>query len=168
MIGMFLIQLLRLQCCGKIIAIDTQQDRLDMAKELGADKTFIAGDDEIIPTIKEMTNGRGADIAFEAVGIEKTIKTAIHSVRRGATVTLVGNLSPTVSIPLQDVVTQQLRLQGSCAIAGEYPAILEMIASGRINVDKIMSATAPLSEGAEWFKRLYDKKPGLMKVVLNP
>ncbi len=79
-----------------------------------------------------------------------------------------GNLSPKAEIPLQAVVTQQIRLQGSCAICGEYPAVLDMIARKEVNVDSILSAEAPLSEGAEWFDRLYKKEPGLIKVVLKP
>jgi L-iditol 2-dehydrogenase len=168
MIGLFIIQTLKLKGCGKVIAVDLEQDRLNLAKELGADIVFKADLYDVPNEIKKLTSGRGADVAFEAVGIGPTIRTAIDSVRRGATVTLVGNLSPNIQIPLQIIVTQQLRLQGSCAIAGEYPAVLDMIDSGRINVDKILSASAPLSEGAEWFKRLYEKEPGLMKVVLNP
>jgi L-iditol 2-dehydrogenase len=102
------------------------------------------------------------------VGISETVNTAIDSVRRGATVCLVGNLSPRAEIPLQAVVTQQIRLQGSCAICGEYPNVLEMIARKEVNVDAILSAEAPLSEGAIWFQRLYNKEPGLIKVVLKP
>ena len=60
------------------------------------------------------------------------------------------------------------RLQGSCASCGEYPACLDLIASGRVNVDTLLSATAPLEEGAQWFQRLYHKEKGLMKVVLCP
>lgn len=168
MIGLFIIQALKLKGCGKVIAVDLDSNRLEIAKELGADCALKADQHDVPKEVKKLSHGRGADIALEAVGIAATINTAIQSVRRGATVTLVGNLSPQVEIPLQAVVTQQLRLQGSCAIAGEYPAVLNMIADGRINVDKILSATAPLSEGAKWFKRLYDNEPGLMKVVLNP
>ncbi len=102
------------------------------------------------------------------MGIDSTIEAAVASVRKGGTVTLVGNLSPSVTLPLQSVVTRQIRLQGSCAICGEYPAVLEMIARREINVDALLSAEAPLSEGAEWFKRLYNKEPGLIKVVLIP
>ncbi len=168
MIGLFIIQALKVKGCGRVIAIDLEQDRLDLARELGADIVLKADQSGIPEKVKKVTNGRGADVAFEAVGLEATIHMAINCVRRGATVTLVGNVSPTIELPLQAVVTQQLRLQGSCAIAGEYPAVLDMIENGCINVDKILSATAPLSEGAEWFKRIYDKEPGLMKVVLNP
>ena len=115
-----------------------------------------------------LTENRGADVAFEVVGVPDAVKTAIDSVRKGATVTLVGNLSPTAEIPLQAIVTQQIRLQGSCAICGEYPAVLDMIARKEVNVDAILSAEAPLSEGADWFRRLYNKEPGLIKVVLIP
>jgi L-iditol 2-dehydrogenase len=81
---------------------------------------------------------------------------------------VLGNLSAVVEIPLQSIVTRQVRIQGSCAINGEYPEILEMISSGQLDMAAILSAEAPLSEGASWFNRLYKKEKGLMKVVLKP
>ena len=168
MIGLFVIQVLRARGCGKIIAIDLEEQKLALAKELGADVGLNPKRDDIRKEVEALTDGRGADLAFEVVGISATVKTAIESVRRGATVTLVGNLASTAEIPLQEVVTRQIRLQGSCAICGEYPAVLEMIARKEVNVDAILSAEAPLSEGANWFQRLYKKEPGLIKVVLNP
>jgi L-iditol 2-dehydrogenase len=168
MIGLFVVQVLRTRGCGRIIAIDLEDDKIALAKKLGADVGFNPKKDNIREAIEALTEGRGADVAFEVVGISDSVKTAIDSVRRGATVTLVGNLSPTAEIPLQAIVTQQIRLQGSCAICGEYPAVLEMIARKEVNVEPVLSAEAPLSEGAKWFKRLYNKEPGLIKVVLIP
>jgi threonine dehydrogenase-like Zn-dependent dehydrogenase len=83
-------------------------------------------------------------------------------------VTLVGNVQPTVDLPLQSVVTRQVRLQGSCAIAGEYPAALSLIERGVVNLDAMCSAVAALADGAAWFDRLYRREPGLLKVVLEP
>lgn len=168
MIGLCIIQALRLRGCGKIWAVDADSQRLELAAQFGAAHRFLADDPTIVETIRSQTKGRGADAAFEAVGLSSTVNTAVACVRRGATVTLVGNLTPTVELPLQAVVTQQLRLQGSCAIAGEYPAVLAQIAAGTIKVDPLISACAPLAEGAEWFERLYRKESGLMKVILNP
>jgi L-iditol 2-dehydrogenase len=71
-------------------------------------------------------------------------------------------------MPLQAIVSRQLRIQGSCAINGEYPEILSLISSGELNVNAILSAEAPLSEGVSWFDRLYNKEKGLMKVILKP
>jgi len=168
MIGLFVVQVLRARGCGKIIAIDLDQKKLQLALELGADKGFNPAHDNIPQEVQKLTEGRGADVAFEVVGISETLHTALESVRRGATLTLVGNLSPTAELPLQAVVTRQIRLQGSCAICGEYPAVLDMMERGAVNVEAILSAEAPLSEGADWFRRLYDKEPGLIKVVLKP
>ena len=88
--------------------------------------------------------------------------------RKGGAVTLVGNVSPKIELPLQSVVSRQIRLQGSCASNGEYPACIEMMSRGAIQVDTLISAVAPLEEGASWFDRLYRHEPNLMKVILRP
>jgi L-iditol 2-dehydrogenase len=102
------------------------------------------------------------------VGVSRALNTGINALRKGGTITLVGNLSASVDIPLQVVVTRQLRLQGSCAINGEYQAVLDLMERNLVNTDAILSAEAPLSDGAEWFMRLYNKEKGLIKVVLIP
>jgi L-iditol 2-dehydrogenase len=168
MIGLCLVQVLRAAGCARVFAVDLEAERLALARTLGADAALDPQSADVAKAVAEATEGRGADVAFEAVGITATVEAAIAAVRRGGTVTLVGNLSPTVEIPLQAVVTRQLRLQGSCAIAGEYPAALAMIERGVVDVDTMRSAVAPLAEGASWFDRLYRKERGLMKVILKP
>jgi len=168
MIGLFLVQVLRLSNAGKIIAIDLDDKKLKLAKKFGADVVLNAKDENLHQSILSESNQRGADVAFEAVGIEQTVNSAIENVRKGGAVTLVGNLAPHINFPLQSIVTREIRVQGSCAIAGEYPKVLDMMARGLVDVASLLSAKAPLSEGASWFKRLYDKEPGLNKVVLQP
>jgi L-iditol 2-dehydrogenase len=80
----------------------------------------------------------------------------------------VGNITPEVKLPLQKVVSRQLRLQGSCASAGEYPKAIELMSRGEIQVKPLITAVAPLAEGPQWFERLYAREPNLMKVVLTP
>jgi L-iditol 2-dehydrogenase len=168
MVGMFVIQLLRIKGCKHIIAVDLEPSRLELAKKLGADLAFVPGDPELGKAVRSLTTGRGADCAIEVVGIGQSVQLGISLLRKGGTITLLGNLSPEVVIPMQAVVTKQLRLQGSCAINGEYPEILELISRGVLNMEAILSAEAPLSDGASWFDRLYNKEKGLMKVILKP
>jgi L-iditol 2-dehydrogenase len=167
-IGLFMVQILRAAGCSQIIAIDLEDHKLAFAERLGATTTLNPRRDDISGSVHDLTEGRGADIAFEAVGMTATVKTAVENVRKGSTVTLIGNLAPWVELPLQWVVTRQIRLQGSCGIRGEYPAALGMIEKGLINVDILISATAPLADGAEWFHRLSEPGNDLMKVILNP
>ena len=73
-----------------------------------------------------------------------------------------------VDLQFVDIGMRALQLKSGCIFGQLYPACLDMIARGTINVEALISAVAPLAEGAAWFKRLYDKEPGLMKVVLVP
>jgi L-iditol 2-dehydrogenase len=168
MIGLCLVQVLRAAGCARVFAVDPDPERRALAQTLGADAALDPHASDVAQEVARATEGRGADVAFEAVGLSATVNAAIGLVRRGATVTLVGNLSPRVEVPLQAVVTRQLRLQGSCSIAGEYPAALAMIERGTVDVRAMLSAVAPLSEGAAWFDRLYRRERGLMKVILKP
>jgi L-iditol 2-dehydrogenase len=102
------------------------------------------------------------------VGISPSLKTAVDSVRKGGSITLVGNLSPQVNVPLQSIVTRELTLIGTCASCGEYPACLDLIASGKINVTEFISAVVPLEDAAGWFHRLQNGEPGLMKILVKP
>jgi len=168
MIGLLAIQAFRHYGCTTVLAVDLEESKLALARSLGADQTFLATDAELRAKLLAATGAQGADIAVEVVGTQKTVSTAIAAVRRGGTVTLIGNLAPKVEIPLQEVVTRQLRLLGSCASAGEYRECIALMESGAIHVDPLISAVAPLSEGANWFERLHAREPGLMKVILRP
>jgi L-iditol 2-dehydrogenase len=168
MIGLLVVQVLRARGCGSIIAIDLDEGKLKLARQFGATHTLHAAEPDVQEKIRALTDGRGVDAAFEVVGLPATVKTAIESVRKGGSITLVGNLKPQVELPLQAVVTRELTLIGTCASAGEYPACLDLIASGKVNVTDFISATPPLEEGAQWFERLYAGEKGLMKVLLKP
>ena len=168
MVGMFVVKMLEIAGAFPIIAVDLDDKKLELARDFGATHTFKSSDHDVIEKIKELTKNRGADFGFEVVGISETVNFCINSLRKGGTAVLVGNLKPEVSIPLQKIVTSEISLLGSCSIKGEYEMVLDLISSRKIVVDKLISAVAPLSEGAEWFKRLYNKEPGLNKVILVP
>lgn len=168
LIGSMMIQVLRQSAVRSIVAVDVDPAKLQLARELGADVTLNARDQDVPAELRKISAGRGADIVFEAVGTEATLQQAIASVRKGGTVTLIGNLAPQATVPLQQLVTRQIRLQGSCASAGEYPQCLDWVRAGAVNVDRFISARATLEQGADFFQRLYRRQPGLIKVVLEP
>jgi len=165
-IGVLILQALRAAGCKRILVSDVDTTRLKMAKELGAETLLADGD--VVSHVLQRTGGVGVDLAMEAVGRNETVSAAIASVRKGGTVVLVGNIAPEVRLPLQKVVTRQIRLQGSCASAGEYPEAIRLMASGAIRVKPLITAIAPLAEGPQWFERLHAREPNLLKVVLTP
>jgi len=168
MIGLLTLQAIREAGAERVFVVDVDDTRLEMARGLGATETFNSKTQNVVAEIQKRTEGRGADVALECVGITDAIGLAIESVRKGGAVTLVGNVAPKIELALQSVVSRQIRLQGSCASCGEYPECIAMMADGRIRVEPLISAVAPLEDGARWFQRLYDREPGLLKVVLEP
>src|SRR3989440_7371290 len=142
-IGLLTLQALRAAGWSRVLVADLDETRLMLAKELGATEVLSAKTG-VVEQVLGLTKGVGVDAAIEAVGRNETVGAAIGSARKGGTVTLVGNISPEVTLPLQKVVTRQIRLQGSCASAGEYPQAIELMASREIRVKPLISAVVPL------------------------
>lgn len=168
MIGLLTLQAAKVAGCSQVVVADIDATRLKLASEMGADVVLPASGGALASEVARLTGGRGMDVVLEAVGLNETVVAAIDCVRKGGTVVLIGLTAREVTLPVQKVVTRQIRLQGSCASAGEYPRAMELVSSGRIKVGPLISAVAPLEDGPSWFERLHSREPNLMKVVLDP
>ena len=168
MIGLLTLQAARAAGCKRVFITDVDETRLKLARQVGADETLHCSGAELVAEVMRLTGGNGVDITLEAVGRNETVAAAIDCTRKGGTVTLIGNIMPEVTLPLQKVVVRQLRLQGSCASSGEYPEAIELIANGKIQVKPLITAVASLEEGPRWFERLHSREPNLMKIILTP
>ena len=166
-IGLLVLQVLKSVGCSPVIVADIDPARLELARKLGADLVINSKDMQVGQEVRRHV-ARGVDVAVEAVGIEDSLRDAVSALRKGGSLTVIGNLAPSAIFPVQAVVTRELNVNGSCASRGEYPTCLDLIARGSVDVDALISASAPLVEGAAWFRRLYRGEPGLMKVVLKP
>jgi L-iditol 2-dehydrogenase len=151
-----------------ILAVDVDDEKLALAKQFGATHTCNPSKQDPVELARSLTEGRGVDLALEVVGIENSFLTAVGSVRKGRGVSLIGNVSPKVTMPLQIVVTHELTLQGSCASSGEYGSALSLIKNRLVPVGKLISKTVPLDEAGMWFRKLYAGEDKLLKVVVKP
>ena len=168
MIGVLTIQVLKAKGVRTIIAVDVGAQKLELASRMGATHAVNAATADVPAAVADLTGGRGADVAYEVVGHGDTVATAIRSVRKGGTVVVIGNLAPNVELPLQSMVTREVSVLGSCGSNGEIPECIDLLARGVIDVDPIISLTAPLDEGPQLFARLYDGDKSLMKVIIQP
>ncbi len=167
-IGLITVQLLKLAGCRRILAVDLQEAKLETARQMGATDLIKVSPADPYETIREVLGEQSIDVVVEAVGHRGTVGSAVEIVRKGGRLVQIGNLAPRVEIPLQQLVTKEIQFLGSCASAGEYPDSLDLIASGALDIRPLISAVAPLSEGADWFRRLYNAEPGFLKVILIP
>jgi L-iditol 2-dehydrogenase len=167
-IGLLLVQVLAARGLERIVAVDVDPGRLGHAAGFGAVAVSATSPGEMARRIGELTPPEGPDVVFEAVGTDETVSSALAMVRKGGRLVLVGNVVPRVDLALQATVSRELTILGSAASAGEYPEAMALIAEGRVDVEALVSAVAPLREGERWMRRLQAGDRSLLKVVLVP
>ena len=168
MIGLLTAQAARAAGARSVTIADVDAARLQMAVDVGIPDTLHLSGNDLVAEILRRTGNLGMDVVLEAVGRAETVVASIECVRRGGTVGLIGNIQPEVPLPLQRVVTREVRLQGSCSSAGEYVEAIRLMSEGAITVKPLISAVSTLEEAADWFARLHAREAGLLKVVVAP
>ena len=144
---------------ARIIAVDTNDDKLGLARQLGASDTFNAGDADVIGQIIEATDG-GVDFGFEMAGSVEALKIAYAVTRSGGVTTTAGlphgarSFDIDVVAMVQNEKTLQGSYMGSCIAARDVPRLLALYRQGRLPVDRLKSATLRLDQINEGFDRL--------------
>jgi len=167
-IGLFILQACRLRGAAKVFAVDINEYRLKLAAGLGADKLINPLKLDLKETILKETENRGADVTFEAVGYAQTFGHAVSVTKTGGHLVAVGNLEKKAEFDLQELVARELTFTGSYASAGEFRDCIERVASGKINVEPLISDVLPLADGPSAFDRLLKAEENLLKIVLEP
>ena len=168
-IGLLTVQTLRAFGASNIIAVDIDPDKLELALKHGADYAVNSKDTDAADKIRTLTTkGEGVDVCYDATGLEATVALGLDILKKGGDMVLIGNVSATIDFPLQWVVTREISLFGSCASAGEYPQCLDLIATGKVNVDCMISKVVPMAEGNKWIHAVHDGDQGLSKIILIP
>lgn len=144
--------------CGAqtIIAVDTNQLKMHLARQFGATHTLLAGDDPIA-AIRELTDGRGADHAFEAIGLPAVQEQSLSAIRPGGTLTLAG-LSPMgtgTNLPGAVITRQEKVIKGSyygtVNARRDFPLLLDLYMAGKLKLDELISQEYRLDQVNEAF-----------------
>lgn len=167
-IGLFILQAAKLRGAKRTLACDISDFRLDLARQVGADECINPQSLTLRDAVLALTDGRGADITFEAVGFAETFREAISITRTGGSVVAVGNLAKETEFNLQELVSRELTFTGSYASSGEFRTCIDLIASEQIKVGPLVSEVLPLKDGPSAFRRLLEAKENLLKIVLEP
>ena len=167
-IGLFILQACRLRGAARVLAADINEFRLGVAKELGADSLINPQKSDLKEVVLKETQGRGVDVALEAVGYAKTFADAVSVAKTGGHIVAVGNLEKKAEFDLQQLVAREHTFTGSYASSGEFRDCIDLVASGQINVEPLISDVLPLEEGPRAFERLLKAEEDLLKIVLEP
>lgn len=179
-----------LKGAGRVIALDVQDYRMEMARVVCNAETINAKDEHAVEKIREMTGGRGADVCIDAVGMEadrsiweklgniiqmekgtiNALRMCFDAVRRGGTVSVVGVYgSPYDNFPLHQLFDKGIIFRSGQAPVHNYiDHLIELVTNNKIRLDDIITHRLPLSEAPKGYQIFNDKEDECVKVVLDP
>jgi threonine dehydrogenase-like Zn-dependent dehydrogenase len=162
----------KLRGAGLIIAVDTVGTRLDMARRFGANVTLEAGADDPVDAIKRLTDGRGVDVAIEALGRQETFENALRSTRPGGTLSSLGVYSGKLVAPYEAFYAglgDQKIVTTLCPGGKErMRRLMEMIAQHRVDLTPLVTHRFALDDIADAYDLFSHQGDGVLKVALYP
>lgn len=167
-IGLMILQAARIAGATSLIAVDVAERPLAMARQLGATAALDGREGDLPERVRELTEGRGADHAIEAVGAAATVQSALDVVRRGGTVTLVG-IAGAPGIPLDTIkiVRTGLTVRSSFRYAHVHPGAIALAAEGRVNLKTLVTRSYAFAGVGEAFREVEARKTEIVKGVVE-
>ena len=167
-IGLATINAAKIAGAGRIIAVDLDPFKLDLAKLFGATDVLNAAEGDTVKRLVDMTSG-GVQYAFECIGLKQTAEQSFSALRSGGTATLIGMIPVGTKIELHGVdFLRERRIQGcmmgSNRFRTDMPRLIEFYLQGRLKLDEMVSARIRLEDINEGFAAL--KKGGIARNVI--
>jgi len=168
-IGLLCIPAVKAAGAQRVILVGSRANRLELSRALGADEVVDVRAGHALAEVLELTGGRGADLVFETAGTADSHAQSVTYARRGGTVTLIG-LTGTKSagFDTDQIVADELRVQGSYLSAGAYPAAIGLLARGELPFERLVTQRFPLAEAARALQASVERRDGCIKVVIDP
>jgi len=151
---------------AKVVAIDTVEQRLAMARAFGAEPVHLTEEDPRA-AVKAATGGRGVDLSVEAVGDPRALELAIRLTRKCGTLSIVGVYAERVEVHMGLAWIKALDVRmGHANVIGHLDSVLALLASGRLDPSPLVTHHMPLADASDAYA-LYDRREAL-KIVLEP
>jgi L-iditol 2-dehydrogenase len=165
-IGLLTMQVLLLAGVHSVVVSDVSDERLAIARSMGAAATINPSAQDFPAFVSESTAGQGFDVTFEAVGISATVAQSLIALRDGGTTVWIGNNVRMVEVDMQAIVTRELRVAGTYGMnERDFQRSLRMLADNRVNVTPIINRRAALDDGPTLFDELL-RDPSVVKCVI--
>jgi alcohol dehydrogenase len=162
----------RLRGAGLIIGVDSNPTRLEMAKAMGADVVIDHTQEDPVAKVKALTEGRGADVAIEALGLQETFENCLKSVRPGGCVSSLGVYGDKITVPLESFVygIGDIDIKSTLCPGGKerMRALMQMVDNGRINLKQLVTHRFALDDIEEAYDLFSNQRDGVLKVAITP
>jgi 2-desacetyl-2-hydroxyethyl bacteriochlorophyllide A dehydrogenase len=165
-VGLCSVQAAFAEGAGQVIAVDTVDERLEMAKSFGAVPVHLTEED-VRKRVKELTEGRGADVTIDAVGHPDAFDMACRLTRKVGTVSAIGVYAERMEVHMGVVWIKALTVRtGHANVIGHVDKVIELLSSGKLDPTPLVTHHMPLDDASEAYE-IYDRREAL-KIVLEP
>nr|WP_137678570.1 alcohol dehydrogenase catalytic domain-containing protein [Parerythrobacter lutipelagi] len=165
-IGLIGVELAYALGAAQVIAIDPVETRRTMAEKLGA--TALAPGDDLVPQVRELTNGSGAQSVFEASGASGAIASALPITAHRGNASFIGIPEPHDTLPMPLIMFKNITVRGGvCDVPNMWPHLIPLVREGRIKGEGLFSHDFDLSEGAEAYRLFDSREDGVVKVRIS-
>lgn len=166
-IGLMVLQAAKALGAGEVVITDLRHDRLELARDLGADGIVDPTSTDLEVALEEAFGPDRADVILECVGVATTARDAIHLARKGSRIVLAGVFEQEVPMNLGLVQDRELELVGTLMYADDdFATALQLLQSGDVAVDAMISHRFPLDQAAEAFAKA-DRREDALKVLIQ-
>lgn len=172
-IGLAVVQAAVAAGAREVVVSEPRETRRDSALTSGATDAVDPAESDPVERVREATEG-GADVAFEAAGVEATVEGAIRATKHGGDVTVVSLFEGAIAVQPNPVVFNERTLTGSAAYLGgpqsgrEFGATIRVLADGRFDADPLVTSRLPLADVADGFETLLDEESDEVKILVEP
>lgn len=166
-IGLLAMVCAKIKGAGKIFVSDMDDDRLQVAKDLGADVIINPSREDPKAVVLAHTNDMGVDCGIEAVGIAPTVQQVMSVLRFGGNAVWIGNNRKMIEMNMQEVVTRELKISGTFLYGyKEFGEVVALLNEGKLDVRPLISKEIRLDEACTYFEKLKNHEDHLIKVVV--
>ncbi|MEM3627566.1 MAG: zinc-binding dehydrogenase [Candidatus Bathyarchaeia archaeon] len=154
---------------GRLIAVDVSEEKLKLAQKLGADEVINAAEEKPLERIKEMTDGRLADVALEFIGLRNTIEEAISCVGKGGRMLVVGICPEDIRVaPHRTIIGKEMEIIGvNDHLKSEMAQLIKLVSSGKINLSDSITHRVQLEEVNRGMEILEKKIGNPVRIVIT-
>jgi len=162
----------KLKGAGMIIAVESDPIRIAMSKRMGADVVINQKEEDVVAAIKRLTQGRGVDVAIEALGTQQTFESCLQVVRAGGTVSSLGVYSGKLAIPLEPFAAGlgDHRIITTLCPGGKerMRRLIEIVQHGRVDLRPLLTHTFALQDITQAYELFANRRDGVLKVAIRP
>jgi len=167
-IGLVSMMALKARGVSEVYVVDIMEKRLEKAMELGATGVINGANEDVLLKVKELTGGAGADLVIETAGTEITTRQAIHMVKKGSNIVLVGySKSGEMTLPMSLVLDKELTFKTIFRYRHIYPMAIDAVAAGKVNLKGIVTDIFGLDEAQKAMDYSVNNKADIVKAVIR-